>query len=136
MGVDPTHKHAYYYHHYRHTYHKIHGAHLSHIRRWFYLEYQNSLSFLSGSNHTKLTVDWCLQLTSNYPVQSTMDIYQLTDYLETEQYAEFIECVQNITWHYGAPGGFVTNHPNRQVNAFGNGGPISAAGTPQQGGCN
>ena len=63
-----------------------------------------------------------------------MDIYQLTDYLETEQYAEFIECVQNITWHYGAPGGFVTNHPNRQVNAFGNGGPISAAGTPQQGG--
>ena len=60
-----------------------------------------------------------------------MEIYQLAEYLDPDQLTDFISCVDKLPWNYGAPGGFVTNSPNRQVNAYGTGGSISADGSGQ-----
>lgn len=61
-----------------------------------------------------------------------MQVYQLRDYLDHDMFQDLLDSVSDINWNYGAPGGFVTNHPNRRVNAFGNGGRITDDGSPQQ----
>lgn len=57
-----------------------------------------------------------------------MEIYKLTEQFTPQQLKEFHDFIYHSEWFYGAPGGFLTNFPQRKVNAYGNGAPISNDG--------
>ena len=63
-----------------------------------------------------------------------MHLFQLADQLPEDKLQAFRDYMYQTQWFYGAPGGFVTNHPKRQVNAFGNGAPIDSSGQVGEGG--
>lgn len=46
----------------------------------------------------------------------------------TDTFHRFVDFMKTCEWFSGAPGGFVTNSPRRQVNAFGNGAAILSNG--------
>ncbi len=50
-----------------------------------------------------------------------MEIFKLADHVDAETLSAFYRYMETATWNYGVPGGFVTNCPQRQVNAYGNG---------------
>ena len=60
----------------------------------------------------------------------TMEIFSLADHLEPERLKQFYRFMGAANWNYGVPGGFVTNCPRRQVNAYGNGCGINSQGLP------
>jgi len=57
-----------------------------------------------------------------------MKIHKLPDIFGNETIESFHEWLSKCEWYQGAPGGFVTNCPNRLVNAFGNGSGVSCDG--------
>ena len=63
-----------------------------------------------------------------------MHLFQLAEHLTPDALEAFRTYMYQANWHYGAPGGFVTNHPKRQVSAFGNGAPIDSHGRVGEGG--
>ena len=50
-----------------------------------------------------------------------MKIFDMNEHLSVEIMDEFHDFMDNMVWFNGIPGGFVTNTPQRHVNAFGNG---------------
>lgn len=59
-----------------------------------------------------------------------MQMYQMRDMIPENIVNNFITTLYSDRemWNYGVPGGFLTNHPKRFVNAFGNGQPIDNNG--------
>ena len=57
-----------------------------------------------------------------------MEIFKLVDHVDAERLSDFYRYIATSTWNYGVPGGFVTNCPQRQVNAYGNGSGIDNTG--------
>lgn len=57
-----------------------------------------------------------------------MHLFPLARHLPADTLQAFRDYLYGAQWYYGAPGGFVTNHPKRQVTAFGNGAPIDSSG--------
>lgn len=45
----------------------------------------------------------------------------MNDNIEANKLDKFVKTVENSVWYQGNPGGFVTNSPKRQVNAYGDG---------------
>ena len=52
----------------------------------------------------------------------------LSDHISPEHLADFYTYMKVASWNYGVPGGFVTNCPQRKVNAYGTGAGISQTG--------
>ena len=63
-----------------------------------------------------------------------MFLFSLARHLDPTSLQAFRDYMSHSQWHYGAPGGFVSNHPKRQVNAYGNGAPINSEGVVGEGG--
>jgi hypothetical protein len=57
-----------------------------------------------------------------------MNIYQLPAIFPAETLSQFHKWLSSCEWYHGAPGGFVTNYPNRGVNAFGDGAGVNESG--------
>ncbi len=57
-----------------------------------------------------------------------MKIYSFEESIPNNITEDFVNFVQNeMEWYSKAPGGFLTNSPNRKVNTFGDGGEISSS---------
>jgi len=57
-----------------------------------------------------------------------MRVYKLSDHFSKDTLEEFKQTVYGTKWYSGAPGGFVTNSPKRNVVAYGNGSTINSDG--------
>ena len=55
-------------------------------------------------------------------------IFKFSEVFKANEILDFHELLKNLVWYHGIPGGFVTNSPQRHVNAFGDGSPINDEG--------
>ncbi len=80
------------------------------------------------------THPWTINLSQNTQLnqiqeaRSKMQQFQLSDHVTPEVLGDFYRYMQVASWNYGVPGGFVTNCPQRKVNAYGTGAPINQNG--------
>ena len=57
-----------------------------------------------------------------------MQLFNMRDHISSDKIDRFIKYMDTMEWYHGAPGGFLTNRPNRKVNAFGSGASIDNKG--------
>lgn len=57
-----------------------------------------------------------------------MQLYQLREHFSEEEVTNFSQFMKLSTWYSNIPGGFLTNSPKRQVNAYGDGSEITDSG--------
>ena len=57
-----------------------------------------------------------------------MRLFHLTDYYSNEELSKLNQWLIDSQWYQNIPGGFVTNSPQRLVNAYGDGSQIDNQG--------